>query len=54
MSKAYKCDRCGCYFDSKNPTLFGVIMVKADFCPECVRSFEKWVKMDDAESEDKG
>ena len=52
MSKAYKCDRCGCYYDDKKAIYFGAIMVDADFCPECIRSFEKWLKMDKAESED--
>lgn len=51
--KTYKCDRCGCYFDNKKTMYFGVITVDADFCPECVRSFEKWLEMGNAESEDK-
>ena len=44
MSKAYQCDRCGCYFRT---VYSGGVKVDADFCPECVRSFEKWLKMDD-------
>lgn len=50
--KAYKCDRCGCYFSEKKTVYSGVVKVDADFCTECVRSFEKWLKMDKAESED--
>lgn len=53
MSKAYKCDRCGCYFSDKKTVYSGGIKVDADFCQECVRSFEKWLKMEYAESEDK-
>lgn len=53
MSKACQCDRCGCYFSEKKTVYSGGIKVDADFCPECVRSFERWLKMDDAKSEDK-
>lgn len=51
--KAYKCDRCGCYFIDKKTVYSGVVNVEADFCQECVRSFEKWLNMGNAESEDK-
>lgn len=53
--KACKCDGCGCYFDNKKPvTCIGGIKLAADFCPECIRIIEKWVKMiDGTESEDK-
>lgn len=53
MSKAYKCDRCGCYFSDKKTVYSGEVNVDADFCPVCVKSFEKWLKMEYAESEDK-
>lgn len=51
MSKAYKCDRCGCFFMDKKTVYTGAVKVEADFCSECVRSFEKWLKMDNIASE---
>lgn len=52
--KVYKCDRCGCYFDNEKRGYFGAIKVEADFCLECIKSLEKWIRMEDGEkSEDK-
>ena len=47
--KAYQCDRCGCCFSDKKTIYSGGVKVDADFCPECVRSFEKWLKKEDGE-----
>lgn len=49
MSKAYQCDRCGCYFGDKKTVYSGAIRIDGDFCPECVRSFEKWARIEDDE-----
>lgn len=53
MMKVCKCDGCGCYFDNEKPVVcLNEIKLVANFCPECIRRIEKWVKMiDEAENE---
>lgn len=52
MADAYKCDRCGVYYENNNFGYYGVTrLVKGniphlsyDLCDECIKSFEKWLK----------
>lgn len=48
--KAYKCDRCGCYYDlndlpSSIPNITPAFRegIDLDLCPDCIRDFEEWL-----------
>lgn len=47
MSKAYKCDRCGGFYEPYFHTIlitYGSMNNVKNLCPECNGKLEKWLK----------
>lgn len=54
MSKAYKCDKCGKYFDKPECLIIGIAETyticgdmteqELNMCPECSSLFNEWFK----------
>lgn len=54
--KAYKCDRCGSFYEKYSMT-GGLIIINrnyhsVDICPACYEEFEKWYKNEQVLQED--
>lgn len=50
MAKAYKCDRCGAYYDKSAKSIryaksnYAFTIGEYDLCEKCAEEFETWLK----------